>query len=140
MSLHSKGCDFPDVLFDNTTIQTLQDILEKQDECTFHIDHGLREIWFKGDNGESELRLLTLSTLLLTVSRVQFSHKRKGTMTKVFSILKDFCERNGVQQILVQSVQTPEMEAWCSKNKLTPDPGASYLYNGHTFGNWIYTL
>ena len=87
-------------------------------------------VWFHDENWEMELRLLLLADLHLTVSRVVFINQRQGTMTELLGILEDFCIRNSVKEILVQSVETAEMAAWCHKNGFTPDPNASFMSNG----------
>lgn len=50
-------------------------------------------------------------------------------MTSLLSLFEDFCIRNQVKQILIQSVETPEMAAWCMKNGFIPDPNASFWTN-----------
>lgn len=73
----------------------------------------------------------------VTVSRVCFIHQQIGTMTRVLELLKRFCRYHAVQEILVQSVETKEMAAWCSKSGFTPDPRAALEFDGVFLGDYI---
>lgn len=58
-------------------------------------------------------------------------------MTRVLELLKHFCRCHAVQEILIQSVETKEMAAWCSKNGFTPDPRATFEFGGVILGDYI---
>ena len=58
--------------------------------------------------------------LTLRISRVCFKNRRRGTMTSIVGILIDYCQREGISEILIQSVETPEMMAFCLKNGFVP--------------------
>ena len=51
----------------------------------------------------------------MTVSRVSFVKRRVGTMTAVMNYCKQFAKKHGVNKLVIQSVQTPEMARWCLK-------------------------
>lgn len=117
--------------------ESLRILLEQLEGETISIHYGIRELWFHNETWKSELRLLFLGSYQVTVSRVAFLHRRQGTMTKVLSFLEDFCKQNQIQRILIQSVETPEMAAFCVKNGFTPNPYASFLADGCVLGDYI---
>lgn len=117
--------------------ETLRILLEQQEGEPISIHYGIRELWFHNETWESELRLLFLGSYQVTVSRVAFLHRRQGTMTKELSFLEDFCKQNQIQRILIQSVETPEMAAFCIKNEFVPNPYASFLAGGCILGDYI---
>lgn len=52
----------------------------------------------------------------LVVARIGFIHQRKGKMTELYRILKKLQRKYHTGPIIIESVQTEEMEAWCLKN------------------------
>lgn len=116
--------------------ENLRKLLEEQEGVPISVHEGIRELWYQNEDGQSELRLLFLFDYQVTVSRVGFIRRRQGTMTKVLSVLEDFCKKNKVEQLLVQSVETPEMANWCMKMGFTPDPNATFLFNGFLTGDY----
>ena len=84
------------------------------------IHRGIREVWFRGTEG-IELRLLFLGRLRLTISRVAFENQRCGTMSKI---------------IVVQSVETLEMAAFCLKHHFQPDVNVSMEIDGILIGDY----
>lgn len=117
-------------------LENLRKLLERQEGVPISVHEGIREIWYQSEDGQSELRLLFLFDYQVTVSRVGFIHRRQGTMTKVLSVLEDFCKKNKVKQLLIQSVETPEMANWCMKMDFTPDPNATFLVDGFLAGDY----
>lgn len=56
----------------------------------------------------------------VVVARVQFLNRRKGMMTKLYELLeKHVNDMKDLDSIRIESVVTPEMEAWCIKNGFT---------------------
>lgn len=110
--------------------ENLRKLLERQEGVPISVHEGIRELWYRDEDGQSELRLLFLFDYQVTVSRVGFIRRRQGTMTKVLSVLENFCKKNKVKQLLIQSVETPEMASWCMKMGFAPDPNATCLFNG----------
>ena len=117
------------VKFSPEDIQAIKTFIEKREGIAVIAEPQMSGVWFHSENWELGVRLLLLADFHLTVSRVAFIHKRRGTMTSLLSLLEDFCIRNQVKQILIQSVETPEMAAWCMKNGFIPDPNASFWTN-----------
>ena len=58
----------------------------------------------------------------LVVASVQFIHRRSGYMTELFSILKQIRRAYSTGPIVIESVLSTEMEAWCKKNGFKADP------------------
>lgn len=113
------------VKFSNNDIAALSAIIEEKDHVDVEPHRELSGIWLRSPDTWTELRLLILSDVQVTVSRVCFTHQRSGCMTAVFEWLKEFCRKNGIHRIVVQSVQTEEMAGWCIKN--------GFLSNESTF-------
>ena len=58
----------------------------------------------------------------LIVSNIEFIHKRQGYMTELFAILKEIRRSYHTGPIVIESVLSDEMEAWCKKNGFVIDP------------------
>lgn len=129
-----------EILFDDQTIETIKSIIEDNENCEIDVQRGIREVWFTNSTRETELRLLSLQNIQVTVSRVSFVNKRRGTMTKIAEVLEDFCIKNKIWRILVQSVETPEMSRWCFKNGFLPIASSSFEFEGTTLGDHAKTM
>lgn len=105
----------------NEQIERLQAIIESKQNCKCQADVSFSTVWITSDDGVSELRVSFLGDLELIVSRVGFNHKRRGTMTAVLEELKKICAEAGVSKIVIQSVLTPEMQAFCHAQHIEPD-------------------
>lgn len=112
-------------------------LLEKQEQTPIEVHRGIRELWFHNEGWSSELRLLFLGKVHVLVSRVAFINRRQGTMTKALGFLEKFCKEHEVSRIVIQSVETPEMAAFCEKNHFVPSPTASMLFDGVILGDYI---
>lgn len=125
-----------EVEFSAEDILMIKVFLENKEGITIEVEPQMSGLWFRDEARKMELRLLLLADYPLTVSRVMFIHKRPGIMTQLLDILEDFCIRNSVKDILVQSVGTAEMAARCHKNGFTPDLGTSFVKRGTTLGDY----
>lgn len=105
--------------------QQLVNIIEKKQDCACEVANSMHTVWITSDDGENELRVAFLGNFALVISRVGFENKRRGTMTALLSVLKEICESYGVHRIIMQSVLTKEMEAFCRKSGFTPDPNST---------------
>ena len=85
-------------------IQQLVDTIESKQDCHCSVSNSMRTIWITSSDGENELRVAFLGNFALVLSRVEFAHKRCGTMTAILFALKKICEENGVHRIIIQSV------------------------------------
>ncbi len=101
------------------------------EDCNYHIRECYNQdtrLFFKGYyyRHESEL-MLRYGMSELVVARIQFAHRRKGNMTKLFEVLKHIKRSYHLDKIVIECVQTNEMREWCKKNKFIPcgDPEAS---------------
>lgn len=122
-----------DVSFSLQEEENLRSVLETCEGRPILCQRGIREVWYRDDAWEMELRLLFLHDIRLTVSRVCFVNRRQGTMTKVLAFLKEFCERNHIKELVIQSVETLEMANWCLKMGFEPDPHASFALPDNEF-------
>lgn len=128
---------FDKVMFSAAEQEELRLLLEKQEGIPIQWKQEMSGVWYHSENWESELRILFLANFRVTVSRVCFIRKRVGTMTRVEEFLEQFCRRHGIPEILVQSVETKEMAAWCIKNGFTASPVASFELDGVKLGDYI---
>lgn len=108
-------------------ILELSRLITEREGVPIECEQELSGTWLHSSDWETELRLLAFLNQRLTVSRVCFQKRRKGTMTAVLEWMKTFCEKNCISEIVVQSVETPEMAAWCRKNGFRPNPSASLM-------------
>jgi len=124
------------ITFSDSDIQALKTLLENCDGVEYFYNRELSGIWLYDGTREAELRLLILLNFRLTVSRVGFLRQRQGTMTKVMAILDDFCRREKISEIVIQSVETRAMSNWCFKNGFRPVPSASLEIDGFVIGDY----
>jgi hypothetical protein len=125
-----------DVLFSLEDIMCIQRIIEAHEGEPWTVHHGIRELWFRNSDSTAEFRLLFLFDIAMTVSRVSFVKRRVGTMTAVMNYCKQFAKKHGVNKLVIQSVQTPEMARWCLKNGYLPNPSASIEIDGLVIGDY----
>lgn len=57
----------------------------------------------------------------LTIQRIQFKNRYTGGMSRLFLLLKSFCESNNISKITVQSALTLDMVDWCLKHGFEPN-------------------
>jgi len=82
-------------------IAEIKELLETKDHCKVIPQKSFNTIWFRGDNGETELRLNFLGNLKLIVSRVCFHNRRQGTMTTVMQLLDKYCKKYGIVKLCI---------------------------------------
>lgn len=131
------------IKFTDEDIEILQDMIEKADRIKLTCRRELSGIWLKSKSYKepvTELRLLILSNIQVTVSRVCFKNTRHGTMTGIFEFLKDFCIRNNINQIIIQSVLTKEMANWCIKHGFNPIKSSSIELHGIVIGDYAFPV
>lgn len=119
-------------------IQQLVDTIESKQDCHCSVSNSMRTIWITSSDVENELRVAFLGNFALVLSRVEFAHKRCGTMTAILFALKKICEENGVHRIIIQSVLTPEMESFCCKSGCKPDPNSTMEVGGVLTGDYFF--
>lgn len=96
--------------------------------------------WLHSRTYTSELRILLLADIQITVSRVCFINRRQGTMTAVLQWLEDFAMRNHIGKIVIQSVETDAMCCWCLNHGFQPNPNASIEVGGKIYGDYVRTV
>lgn len=110
-------------------------ILSTGEQCEVNIEHEFNGVTFRGP--ETELRILFLSTIKLTISNVKLHNRRCGTMSKVLTQLIEFCTENEIEKIVVQSVSTKDMMEFCLKHGFKPDPNASLSNGEMIIGDYV---
>ena len=131
------------IKFTDEDIEILQDMIEKAEKTKMTCRRELSGIWLESKNYDipvTELRLLILSNIQVTVSRVCFKNTRHGTMRSIFEFLKDFCIRNNINQIIIQSVLTKEMANWCIKHGFNPIKSSSIELHGIVIGDYAFPV
>ena len=131
------------IKFTDKDIEILQDMIEKAERTKMTCRRELSGIWLESKNYDipvTELRLLILSNIQVTVSRVCFKNTRHGTMTSVFEFLKDFCVKNNINQIIIQCVLTKEMADWCMTHGFNPIKSSSIELHGIVIGDYAFPV
>ena len=118
-----------------TIIEKIKNLIEEKQNCQLNTDKCLYTYWLRGDN--NEFRISQLGNFKVIISRVEFEHKRKGTMSAILQIIKEYCKREGIATICIQSVETEEMVNFCNKNGLIPDEYATIDIDGMIFGDYL---
>lgn len=68
----------------------------------------------------------------LVVARIQFIHRRKGFMTRLYKVLKHIQRTYRTGKIIIEDVQTDEMRNWCHKNNFKETYSGSKMYEEKT--------
>lgn len=129
-----------DTQFTNEEVDYLIHLIEKAEGVSEVHERGIREDWFHDDTWSSELRVLHLFELRLTISRVQFIHRRNGLMTALFHFFLEHCKRNHIREIVVQSVETKAMANWCMKNGFELVYATAIQVDGFSAGDYKFTI
>ena len=122
--------------FSESDINELIRILERKEGKKIVCAPELAGIWLHDASWETELRLLVLPGIRLTVSRAFFQKQRAGTMTEILIWLKGYCRNQKLPQICIQSVETEAMSAFCFKHGFAPDSGTSMKIDGLLIGDY----
>lgn len=124
------------ICFSDKEIAEVQELLHRREGVPVQVEKELSGFWFHSDNWKSELRIIFLSTFRLTVSRVCFINRRRGTMTEIGAYLEVFCRTRQIPELVIQCVETSEMVQWCNKNGFSPIPSASMVFDGIIMGDY----
>lgn len=126
-----------EVLFSEEDKQNVKKLIEYKNPCNLNITESFNTIWYRDPESETELRILFLGDIKMTISRVAFKNKRVGTMTDIYNYLLNFCKEKGIKKIVVQSVETKEMADFCLKHNLQPNEycmdAGDYLMGDYEF-------
>ena len=122
--------------FSDSEILELKQLLENKEKVPYICNREMSGIWLHTPDFEAELRLLLLGQFRISVSRVCFLQRRKGTMTAVLAWLERFCQNHQVQSIVIQCVQTEAMVNWCQKNGFFPIAHSSMILKGIIVGDY----
>lgn len=129
---------------DDRTAASIQKLLSEREQCNIHIQRGIRQLTFYSGTANimepTFLRILFLGTYRLTIANVSLKKQRQGTMSAALHILEDFCREYGIEQLVVQCVETEPMAAFCRKHGFTPSPTASYIFDGSILGEYCKSM
>lgn len=95
--------------------------IEKSNDVKIVNRYSLRTNWLI-DNSEdclNEFRYLIFVNRII-ISRVCFSNRYNGCMSRCFEIVKKYAKQIGIDIIEIQCVETYEMMRWCKKHKFVP--------------------
>lgn len=90
------------------------EILESNENTKIEYrDGAFQDFVFWSNKKDTDLKLKIYRPNTLVIQSVNFSNKHIGTMTQIFKELKEICLKNKINAIMIQSVLTPEMKAFC---------------------------
>ena len=123
-------------VFEDSEIEDLMRIIHENEDVNLECNKEIAGIWIASSYFEVELRLGFLGNFGLIISRVCFINKRKGTMSAILKYLIEYCKNNLIHFIIVQSVLTKEMAAFCLKHGFKPEPYSSLDAGEFIMGNY----
>lgn len=126
--------------FSDDEVSELIALLKEKEKTEIACIPQIMGIWLHDSSWHTELRLLVLPRMKLTVSRVCFQNRRQGIMTEVLKWMKRYCRKHSISRICIQCVETKEMANFCNKNGFAPEPTASFEMNGIVFGDYVLNI
>lgn len=123
--------------FSENEIADITSLLKEREKTDIECIPQISGIWLHDPSWQTELRLLVLPRIKLTVSRVCFQKRRQGTMSEVVKWMIRYCHNHEIPQICIQSVETQEMVNFCLKNDFSPNPLTSFEIDGRILGDYI---
>lgn len=109
-----------------------------KDSYTMNVSHSGNLSIFNGDCSQ-DLYLRPFPKDTLTIARMYLMNSRKRTGTKILNFCKDYAIRNNLKYIVMESVQTPEMMAFCKKHGFVPG-GDCIEFDNVLVGNYTLEL
>lgn len=70
-------------------------------------------IYFYNDSGDVYIKFNRKQVIL---SRISLEKQRQGYGTRILNILKDYCKKYSIEELVIESVLTDEMLAFCKKH------------------------
>lgn len=61
-------------------------------------------------------------------------------MTSIINLLKEYCAKEHISQICIQSVETKEMMNWCIKNNFIPNENAIIIIDDLILGDYLFYI
>ena len=126
--------------FSENEIADITSLLKEREKTDIECIPQISGIWLHDPSWQTELRLLVLPRIKLTVSRVCFQKRRQGTMGEVVKWMIRYCHNHEIYQICIQSVETEEMVNFCLKNDFRPNPLTTFEIDGRILGDYIVNL
>ena len=97
-----------------------------EDNIVYYLGNCNLTMVFDGD--ESRVYIKTIAEDLI-LSYIVLQHSRKGIATKLLEILKIIGIERGFNRIVVESVLTPSMEAFCIKHNMILEDKNTFTKN-----------
>lgn len=119
-------------------INNIKDIIEQKQNCKLQLNKTFNTYWIIDKN--NEFRISSIGKYQIVISRVEFQNKRLGTMTAIINLLKEYCSKEHIPQICIQSVETKEMMNWCIKNNFIPNENAIIFINDLILGDYLFNI
>lgn len=125
--------------FDSEDIIAYKELIESSEGVTLEVWPTIRGFTLvdPSPEGETELSMSRLFNSRITLSRINLTKRRQGTMTKIFQLSCNICRKHGIKSFVVQSTITPEMVAWCVKNGLKPVQYSCFEADDVLYGDYI---
>ena len=95
--------------------------IEKSNNVKIVNRYSLRTNWLIDNSEEylNEFRYLIFMNRII-ISRVCFSNRHNGCMSRCFEIIKKYAKQIGIDIIEIQCVESYEMMKWCKKHEFVP--------------------
>lgn len=100
-------------------INAIKKIIEEKEQCKLQVNKSYQTYWLQ-NFPETEFRISRLGNLQILISRVCFKNRRCGTMSTILELLKEYCIKEEIERIRIQSVETYEMMQFCIKHDMKP--------------------
>ena len=84
-----------------------------------------------------------IGVVLMAVSlilRIHVPAAKTGAYDKNFQSLSRILQKEDLRTFIIQSVESPEMTMWCSKNYFKPVPATAFESNGIIYGDYSLIL
>ncbi len=111
---------------------TVYDMVENRVTLAHH------QVWWQSPEGPYELMVSLDRVGRFFIRRVYMAHSRAGHMTNIFEAAKSCRDACKIESIVVESVLTLEMQAWCIKHRFRPPVCGTTMEDGLVCGDWHY--
>lgn len=111
---------------------TIYDTVENRVTLAHH------QVWWQSPEGPYELMVSLDRMGRFFIRRVYMAHSRAGHLTNIFEIIKRYRDVCKIKSIVIESVLTLEMQAWCIKHHFRRPACGTTMDNGLICGDWYY--
>lgn len=129
-----SGADLPERIITPEVILGLRDLLQAREglpvEAEYSANAFSENLTLNGIDSDTTVMFRVFNRDRLIVKYVILTKTRAGTLTALVKRLSKRTQECGVTKLVVESVLTPEMRAWCLKHNLTVDPSSGETADG----------